>query len=75
LAASVCQPRAEIEAARFRAWRRVRPVAAKIGTAARPCLPDHFDSLLPPTLTSFLPDLRARCSEFLAESALMDDLE
>ena len=41
------------------------PVAAKIGTAARllsdhlECFSDDFDE--------FLPDMRARCSEFLAE--------
>ena len=42
-----------------------RPVAAKIGTAAR-LLPAHFDRFSD-DFDEFLPDLRARCGEFLTE--------
>jgi acyl carrier protein phosphodiesterase len=41
------------------------PVAAKIGTAGR-LLSDHFDRFSA-DFDEFLPDLRARCTEFLAE--------
>ena len=40
-----------------------RPVAAEIGTAGR-LLPDHFDRFSA-DFDEFLPDLRARCTEFL----------
>jgi len=42
-----------------------RPVAAGIGTAGR-LLSDHFDRFSA-DFDEFLPDLRARCTEFLAE--------
>jgi len=42
-----------------------RPVAAGIGTAGR-VLVDHFDRFSA-DFDEFLPDLRARCAEFLAE--------
>jgi acyl carrier protein phosphodiesterase len=42
-----------------------RPVAAEIGTAGR-LLSDHFDRFSA-DFDEFLPDLRARCTEFLAE--------
>jgi acyl carrier protein phosphodiesterase len=42
-----------------------RPVAAGISTAAR-LLADHFDRFSA-DFDEFLPDLRARCTEFLAE--------
>ena len=42
-----------------------RPVAAAIGTAAR-LLTDHFDRFSA-DFDEFLPDLRVRCAEFLAE--------
>jgi acyl carrier protein phosphodiesterase len=42
-----------------------RPVAAGIGTAGR-LLSDHFDRFSS-DFDEFLPDLRARCAEFLAE--------
>ena len=42
-----------------------RPVAAEIGTAGR-VLADHFDRFSA-DFDEFLPDLRARCGEFLAE--------
>lgn len=44
---------------------RRRPVAAGIGTAAR-ALAEHFDRFSA-DFDEFLPDLRARCAEFLAE--------
>jgi acyl carrier protein phosphodiesterase len=44
-----------------------RPVAAKIGTAGA-LLSDHFDRFSA-DFDELLPDLRARCSEFLAERA------
>ena len=42
-----------------------RPVAAEIGTAGR-LLTDHFDRFSA-DFDEFLPDLRGRCAEFLAE--------
>ena len=42
-----------------------RPVAAEIGTAAR-LLADHFDRFSA-DFDEFLPELRVRCAEFLAE--------
>jgi len=42
-----------------------RPVAAKIGTAAR-VLADHFDRFSA-DFDEFLPELRVRCADFLAE--------
>ena len=42
-----------------------RPVAAQIGTAGR-LLSDHFDRLSA-DFDEFLPELRVRCAEFLAE--------
>jgi acyl carrier protein phosphodiesterase len=42
-----------------------RPVAAKIGTAGR-LLADHFDRFSA-DFDEFLPELRVRCTEFLAE--------
>ena len=42
-----------------------RPVAAKIGTAGR-LLADHFDRFSA-DFDEFLPELRVRCAEFLAE--------
>ena len=42
-----------------------RPVAAQIGTAGR-LLDDHFE-LLSADFDEFLPELRVRCAEFLAE--------
>ena len=42
-----------------------RPVAAGIGTAGR-LLSDHFDRFSD-DFDEFLPDVRARCAEFLAE--------
>ena len=44
---------------------RRRPVAAEIGTAGR-LLADHFDRLSE-DFDEFLPELRARCAEFLSE--------
>ena len=44
-----------------------RPVAAQIGTAGR-LLSDHFDELSA-DFDEFLPELRVRCAEFLAERA------
>lgn len=45
-----------------------RPVAAAIGTAGR-LLADHFDRFSA-DFDEFLPDLRARCAQFLAERDL-----
>ena len=42
-----------------------RPVAAEIGTAGR-LLADHFDRFSA-DFDEFLPELRVRCAEFLAE--------
>ena len=42
-----------------------RPVAAAIGTAGR-LLVDHFDRFSA-DFDEFLPELRARCAEFLTE--------
>ena len=42
-----------------------RPVAAKIGTAGR-LLADHFDRFSA-DFDEFLPELRVRCTEFLAD--------
>jgi acyl carrier protein phosphodiesterase len=42
-----------------------RPAAAEIGTAGR-LLSDHFDRFSA-DFDEFLPDLRAHCTEFLAE--------